>query len=192
MIRFSPGPQAPPKVGDLLMSEPFLEDPYFGRKVVLLCEHGNEGSFGFVLNNAVDLDLHSVATEIPEGFANVSVGGPVNVSTLYYLHRDADLPGAIPVVEGLWMGGDFQALQARINANRLDASTVRFFVGYAGWEGQQLEEEIQSRSWFIGQADIDTIMDASVDGEDYWKQRIGDLGEGFSHIANSPSNPSLN
>ena len=47
------------------MSEPFLDDPYFGRKVVLLCEHNDEGSFGFVLNNFVDIEAAVIAKLAP-------------------------------------------------------------------------------------------------------------------------------
>ena len=39
-----------PKPGQFLLSEPFLDDPWFGRKVVFLCDHDEQGSLGFVLN----------------------------------------------------------------------------------------------------------------------------------------------
>jgi putative transcriptional regulator len=39
-----------PVPGLLLISDPFLKDPNFMRTVILLCEHQEEGSFGFVLN----------------------------------------------------------------------------------------------------------------------------------------------
>ena len=192
MIRFSPGPQSIPQRGSLLLSEPFLDDPYFGRKGVLICEIGEGGTFGFVLNNFVDVDLHAIASEIPEGFGRVSVGGPVNVSTLYYLHRLSDLDGATPVYEGLFMGGDFPALVERLQSGQVASEDIRFFVGYAGWSENQLEEEIQSRSWFVTKAAPEALMDTTIDGEDFWKQRIAAMGEDFQHIANAPSDPSLN
>ena len=43
MIRFTPSNHATLAPGNVLLSEPFLDDPYFGRKVVLLCEHNEEG-----------------------------------------------------------------------------------------------------------------------------------------------------
>lgn len=192
MIRFSPGPQAEPQRGSLLLSEPFLEDPYFGRKAVLICEISERGTFGFVLNNFVDVDLHALAQEIPEGFGRVSVGGPVNVSTLYYLHRLSDLEGAVHVMDDLYMGGDFNALVERLQKHPVGAEDIRFFVGYAGWSENQLEDEIKSRSWFVTDADPASVMDTTVDGDDYWKQRIAAMGEDYSHIANAPVDPSLN
>ena len=43
-----------PEKGKVLVSEPFLQDAYFKRSVVLLTEHNEEGSLGFVLNNPIE------------------------------------------------------------------------------------------------------------------------------------------
>ncbi|MDQ3393034.1 MAG: YqgE/AlgH family protein, partial [Bacteroidota bacterium] len=50
MINFNEGQTFEPQKGRLLISEPFLPDPNFERTVILLCEHNDQGSFGFVLN----------------------------------------------------------------------------------------------------------------------------------------------
>ena len=39
-----------PIQGSILIAEPFLQDAYFQRSVVLLIEHTEHGSMGFVLN----------------------------------------------------------------------------------------------------------------------------------------------
>ena len=44
-----------PAQGSILISEPFLQDAYFQRSVVLLVEHTQEGSMGFVLNKKTEL-----------------------------------------------------------------------------------------------------------------------------------------
>ena len=49
-----------PQAGDLLISEPFLQDENFSRSVVLLCEHNEEGSFGLVLNKPSILRLNEI------------------------------------------------------------------------------------------------------------------------------------
>ena len=49
-----------PKKGCLLIAEPFLDDLFFGRSVILLCENNKEGSFGFVLNNYRAIDFNSI------------------------------------------------------------------------------------------------------------------------------------
>ena len=106
MIRFTPSNHATLAPGNVLLSEPFLDDPYFGRKVVLLCEHNEEGSFGFVLNNYVDIDVDEVMDDLPKLNARISVGGPVKNGNLYYLHTREDIAESIPVMPGVFMGGN--------------------------------------------------------------------------------------
>tara|TARA_B110000003_G_scaffold126493_2_gene128551 strand:+ start:6010 stop:6588 length:579 start_codon:yes stop_codon:yes gene_type:complete len=192
MIRFTPTNQTQPQPGDILLSEPFLDDPYFGRKVVLLCEHNDEGSFGFVLNNFVDIDVDEVMDELPKLHTRISVGGPVKNGNLYYLHTRTDIPDSIPVVGGVHMGGDFDHIKAMIEAGELTAKDIRFFIGYSGWSGQQLADEVRSRSWFVAQPQVSDIMRTDEENEDFWKRLIQELGDGFSHIANAPNDPSLN
>lgn len=192
MIRFTPSSKAELAVGKVLLSEPFLSDAYFGRKAVLLCEHNDEGSFGFVLNNFVQVDLNELLDELPDWEAKISLGGPVKHSNLYYLHTKAEAPGAVMVMDGLFMGGDFEWLKSVIDQGKVDEGELRFFIGYAGWTPGQLESEIKSHSWFVTETTIENIMDTKVEEETLWKQLIEDMGTGFGHIANAPSDPSLN
>lgn len=192
MIRFTPNNQATPQAGNVLLSEPFLDDPYFGRKVVLLCEHNEEGSFGFVLNNFVDIDVDEVMDDLPKLDTRISVGGPVKNGNLYYLHTREDIVDSIPVVDGVFMGGDFDQIKDLLQAGGLKAGEIRFFIGYSGWSPAQLQDEIRSRSWFVADADKANIMRTDEENESYWKRLISDMGDGFTHIANAPSDPSLN
>ena len=48
-----------PKQGCLLLSEPFLADKNFARTVVLICEHSEKGSMGYVLNRPSKYTLSS-------------------------------------------------------------------------------------------------------------------------------------
>ncbi len=192
MIRFTPNNQAVPKAGNVLLSEPFLDDPYFGRKVVLLCEHNEEGSFGFVLNNFVDIDVDEVMDDLPKLNTRISVGGPVKNGNLYYLHTRGDIDESIAVVDGVYMGGDFDRIKDLLLSGELTSKDIRFFVGYSGWSPAQLQDEIRSRSWFVADADRNDIMRTDEENETFWKRLISGMGEGFTHIANAPNDPSLN
>ena len=192
MIRFTPSSKADLEVGKILLSEPFLSDAYFGRKAILLCEHNEEGSFGFVLNNFVQVDLNELLEELPEWDARIGLGGPVKDGNLYYLHTKPNAPGAVKVMDGLYMGGDFDWLKSVVDVGAVKESELRFFIGYAGWTSGQLEHEIKSHSWFVTETSIANIMDTTMDEESFWKQLIEGMGKGFGHIANAPSDPSLN
>jgi len=191
MIRFTPPENSKPQIGDILLSEPFLNDPYFGRKAVLLCENNESGSFGLVLNNIIDVDITEVISDFPSPNTRVSLGGPVSRSNLFFLHNSPDIDGGQKVLDGIYLGGDFEELKAKLT---IDPSSVKFrlFIGYSGWSDGQLQDEIKSRSWFVTKADNDLIMDTSESNEEYWKALIKNMGEGFGHIAQAPIDPNLN
>ena len=49
-----------PQKGNLILAEPFMEDDYFGRSVVFMCEHNKKGSYGFILNNKLEIFLDDI------------------------------------------------------------------------------------------------------------------------------------
>lgn len=193
MMRFMPPTDAQPQVGDVLLSEPFLDDPYFGRKAVLICEHNEEGTFGFVLNNFISLEMNDLMDDFPEVETRLSVGGPVKSASLYYLHTRPDLiTDSIEVVDGVHMGGAFENVIEGLKTAALAQHEIRFFIGYAGWSGNQLMDEIKSKSWFVTRAKGDLLMDTTLGEDDVWKHLIAGLGEDYAHIANTPPDPSVN
>ena len=135
--------------GRVLISEPFLNDTYFRRSVVLLTEHSEEGSVGFVLNKPVDLSVNDVLNDFPNVDAEISIGGPVNTNTIHYIHTLGEsIPGSVKVLENLYWGGEFDALKELIRQDAQLSSRIRFFLGYAGWSPKQLDNELSENAWF--------------------------------------------
>lgn len=81
-------------------------------------------------------------------------------------------------------------LKKLIEQGEINEGDVRFFVGYSGWSPQQLEEELEAKSWFVTEADEPLLMDSNVD--DLWETLVGRLGKAYAHLANTPPDPSLN
>ena len=52
-----------PSRGKILISEPFLHDVTFGRSVVLLVDHTEEGSMGLIINKPLPLMLNDIIKE---------------------------------------------------------------------------------------------------------------------------------
>ena len=75
-----------PKAGDLLISEPFLQDENFVRSVVLLCEHSEEGSLGLIINKPSILKLGELVEALDFLDKDVFVGGPVEQNTLHFIY----------------------------------------------------------------------------------------------------------
>lgn len=180
-----------PGRGRLLVSEPYLPDPYFRRTVVLLCEHNAEGSFGFVLNRPMDMTVNELMENMPPIRAQVSIGGPVQSGNLYYLHTlGPHLEGSIEVVDGVFMGGDYEQLRSILTTDPKLAKHVRFFVGYSGWTENQLDRELEDRSWLISRAARSRIMHTGK--RDLWADTLRTMGREFAPLANFPEDPSLN
>lgn len=192
MIRFTPPSDTVPEPGNILLAEPFMADAHFGRKAILLCEHNEEGSFGFVLNSFIEVGLNELIDDLPNFESKLSLGGPVKKSNLFYLHTIDGAPDAIEIKPGLFMGGDFEWVKDVLENGRGNGTNLRFFIGYSGWTPGQLEEEVHSHSWFITNASVETIMKTGYDEELFWRDLVGAMGSGFEHIANAPSDPSLN
>ena len=106
---FEPKNSEKPSKGKVLISEPFLDDPYFKRVVIVLCEHNDEGTFGFVLNNYIDnIELTEMIIDFPEFDTKVSIGGPVSTSNIFYLHTRGDIiPNSQEITKDLFFGGDY-------------------------------------------------------------------------------------
>lgn len=190
-FELSPENKVEPNRGKVLIAEPFLDDPYFKRMVILLCEHNEEGSFGFVLNNYIDVGLDKIIDDMPPFDTHVSIGGPVKNSNLYYLHTLGEsIEDSIEVMDGVYMGGNFEILKEKLRKGLIKKNEVRFFVGYSGWSADQLEQEMQSKSWYVTSLGQDLIMNTEI--RDLWRKVIRMMGKPFEHLANLPEDPSLN
>ena len=181
-----------PAKGKLLISDPFLSDGYFDRSVVLLCEHNTEGSFGFVLNNYLDIEFEDVADSFPNFETKISVGGPVSKENLFFIHTLGEkLPGSEKIVDDIYAGGDFEMLMDMIKGKAIDKNQVRFFIGYAGWSKGQLMDEIDDHAWVVTSIpSYESIMD--IDDENLWASIMKKLGKKFSRMTKFPQNPNLN
>src|SRR4051812_7535524 len=135
-----------PEKGRLLISEPFLPDPNFERTVVLLCDHNEEGSFGFVLNKPSIVKVSEVMDSIHNLDEIVYVGGPVQQDSLHFIHRNIKLEGAIEICDGICWGGSFESLVLMAETKQVAAQDIRFFLGYSGWGPGQLETELEEES----------------------------------------------
>lgn len=181
-----------PSAGILLIAEPFLKDPNFMRTVILLCDHGEEGSFGFVLNKHIEHTLDELIPEL-EGIKKVPVffGGPVQSDTLHFLHVCPDqIPGSRAIGDGIYWGGDFGIIKDLLRKNKLGRDEIRFYIGYSGWGSNQLNEELKSKSWITAVAKQDLVF--HYNAEDIWKESLRLLGDDYSLMTNFPIDPQLN
>lgn len=181
-----------PKKGKLLIAEPTLTgDVSFNRSVVLLAEHNEEGSVGFILNKPLEFQINDLVTEIQVPF-QVYNGGPVEQDNLYFIHKVPELiNNSIEISNGIYWGGDFDTTIDLINNKVISEDDIRFFLGYSGWSSLQLDQELTSKSWIVIQNEHESsIIRKSSDA--FWKEKMMELGGNYLLWSNAPENPSLN
>ena len=180
-----------PTKGKLLIAEPsILNDSSFNRSVVLLTEHNEEGSVGFILNKLSPFKLTELVSEINIDLP-VYFGGPVEQENLYFIHKNPQIiEGSIEIGNGFYWGGNIETIVKAINNAIIKADEIRFFLGYSGWEVDQLNEELEIDSWVVIENDFTNILNA--DDTTLWKDQMIQLGGDYLIWANAPLNPSLN
>jgi putative transcriptional regulator len=165
----------------LLISVPQLRDPNFDHTVVLVLEHGEEGSFGLVVNRETDHTLAEFCQSQRIGYAGrpetkVHYGGPVGIQQGFVLFG-APLPGLLEedsgreVGHGIWFG------MTRPLLEKLSGQTgtpYRLMVGYAGWGPGQLEAEMADGAWLVGAPDAKLIFHTPP--REVWAQALRGMG----------------
>lgn len=192
MIDLTFSTQKAPSKGDILLSDPFESDQYFTRSVVLLCDHDDNGSFGFVLNNYLDIKLHSLIPKFPSVDTKVSVGGPVDTESVFYIHTFGEfITGSTKIGEALYFGGDFDEILEQMNQTPENVQKVRFFLGYSGWSPNQLKEEMSKNSWIVS-TDYKGKDLFDTHEKNLWEKLMKKQGKKFEMMANFPLDPTNN
>jgi len=177
--------------GKLLIAEPaILNDSSFNRSIILVTEHTSNSVVGFILNRPLNYTVNDLLPEINCHFP-VYQGGPVEQDNLYFVHKIPQLlSDSIEVANGIFWGGNFEALKDLLNNEALKTSEIRFFLGYSGWKKDQLEQEMNQNSWFVEENDFENIF--SMENEDLWKNKLLQKGGDYKLWANAPSDYNLN
>jgi len=180
-----------PSKGKLLIAKPsILNDCSFNRSIILLTEHSNESTVGFILNKPLNYTLKDLVPEINCDF-RIYKGGPVEEDNLYFIHKAPELiPKSIKVGDGIYWGGDFNSLTNLLNNQKIPENTIRFFLGYVGWKSGQLEDEIKTESWFCTKNNYQNIF--NLENQSSWKNHLLKIGGKYKLWANAPIDPRLN
>ncbi|WP_445715485.1 YqgE/AlgH family protein [Flavobacterium sp.] len=181
-----------PKKGHLLIAEPsMLGDVSFNRSVILLAEHNDEGSIGFILNKPLSYTINDLLPEIEASF-EIYNGGPVEQDNLYFIHNiPQTIPNSVEISNGIYWGGDFETTKNLINDGKITKDNIRFFLGYSGWSSNQLEMEMQENAWIVSENTSKNNLLAKASNA-FWKEKIIELGGDYILYSNSPENPMLN
>ena len=180
------------KKGDLLIAEPStIGDVTFNKSIILLVEHSPEGSVGFILNKPLQYTVNDLVPDVEAAF-EIYNGGPVEQDNLYFIHNIPELiTDSVEIFNGIYWGGNFELTKKLINDETISKDNIRFFLGYTGWTSDQLETEIQEKTWIISD-NIYKDQIISKPATVFWKEKIIELGGDYLIWSNAPENPILN
>lgn len=165
--------------GKLLIAMPGIGDPRFDRSVILVCEHGADGTMGLILNKPSDeITLADLTAQLelgtPERDGPVHFGGPVEMGRGFVLHSGEYVSGISShvIIEGVRLSSSTDVLSDIAKGVGPERAIVA--LGYAGWGAGQLESEMLANGWLTGEADAGFVLEAG--GEDMWTAALAQLG----------------
>lgn len=167
------GARASVAKGMLLIAHPSMEDPNFRHTVVLLIDHGQEGTLGIILNRPSDIPLSRALPDLAalKGTGHrLFVGGPVAPDQMTMVARLAEpLPEVRNVFDHVYVGGTPTMLERLITQPK-PMESFRVFAGMAGWAPGQLDAEIRQGAWAAMAPDADEILD--IDPATLWRDSL--------------------
>ncbi len=178
------------KKGMFLISKPLINDNIFHKTVVFLTDYNSDGAVGFIINKPLDLKLSELVDEITEHNTTIHNGGPVDSHRLYYILKSPHkIDGSIHIVNDLYWGGNIDKVIDLIKTKVIDPKEIRFFLGYSGWDSDQLNHEINTDSWFVDETDQNLF---EWDLKTIWINRLKCKSNSYKIWANAPYDISLN
>tara|TARA_B110000196_G_C20813696_1_gene505888 strand:- start:79 stop:642 length:564 start_codon:yes stop_codon:yes gene_type:complete len=176
--------------GKILLSQPLINDEFFHNSVVFISEYSNDGIVGFIVNKPLNFNLCDLIDSFPEFDTTIYYGGPVETDNLYFIHRVPEkITGSVHITKDLYWGGSFHQVKTLILNGELKQDEIRFFLGYSGWDKEQLDQEISSESWFVDETE-ESLFDWDI--EKLWKDRLKIQGKEFQLWDNAPKDIRLN
>lgn len=166
-----------------LVAAPSLLDPPFKRTVVVLVDHGPNGSFGFVVNRPAPVQFREMLEQIEPGEAGsplvdapVLLGGPVATETGWVLFEPSatsvSSADAVQISKKFAVSASRELLRAL--ATHKGPERMLLVLGYAGWGSGQLEAEISQGAWIPVDFDESILFDTPFD--ERWAKALRSLG----------------
>ncbi len=162
----------------ILVAMPSLQDGYFDKSVILLCEYNEEGAMGFVINSPSTTSVDDLLQELglranPPQKKEILIGGPVQPELCWVVHStEYQGQSTTPLGDELALSAAQEVLTSITEGVVPDHYLLG--VGYAGWAPKQLDKEIEQDAWWLADIDIMPILRAPPEAR--WTMVMEKLG----------------
>ena len=138
------------KAGIYINSTAALNGSFFEHTTILIVQHNEKGSLGFVTNKSFGKSLHELIEFMHCKPFPLMDGGPVDRDHLLVLHKRPDIiDGGKEIPSGLYFGGNMEQVVDAINTKAAGKEEIQIFIGYCGWDAGELEAELEEGSWTL-------------------------------------------
>jgi putative transcriptional regulator len=176
----------------LLIAMPAMGDPNFSQTVALICDHNAQGALGLILNKPLPMRMGEIfeqlEIEIEEGpliERQVLRGGPMQTDRGFVVHRaGGEWDSTLKVSDAIHVTTSRDILAAMARGKGPEEAVVA--LGYAGWDGGQLEDEIRANAWLCAPVEAGIIFDLPF--ESRWHAAARLLGVELSRISSISGN----
>jgi putative transcriptional regulator len=138
------------KAGIYIKSTASLKGSFFEYTTILIVEHDETGTIGFVTNKPFGRSLNELIEFDHSKVFPLMYGGPVDKDHLFVLHKRPDLIyGGKQIPNGLYLGGNMEQVIQAINTEGANPQEIQLYIGYCGWDLGELEAELEEGSWSL-------------------------------------------
>jgi len=171
-----------------LIAMPGMQDPRFAHSITYICDHSAAGAMGLVLNNTMSMSLGDILKQLDLDTApsvserSILAGGPVQVERGFVLHNDdTRWQSTLPVADDIGLTASRDILDAIAGEKGPEHYLVA--LGYAGWEAEQLEDEIAANAWLTMPANREILF--HTPSEQRWAAAANHLGFDLNLISST-------
>lgn len=175
----------------LLIAMPSMDDENFSKTVTYICEHTDEGAMGLILSIPLDITFRQVLAQVDKELKQgevdkqvdnipVYLGGPVEPEHGFVLHTpQGEWSASLALTDNLMLTTSRDIISAIALGEGPDNYLV--MLGYAGWGGEQLEQEMAQNAWLSVPADMSSLWDEPADKR--WQKAADLLGVNLNALS---------
>ncbi|MEO7431092.1 MAG: YqgE/AlgH family protein [Dokdonella sp.] len=179
--------ESTPLINQLLIAMPAMRDPNFARGVAFVCQHGDDGAMGLMINRLSEYRLGDVLaqmnmqSDIPGVIdAPVLIGGPVQPERGFVLHSPSgEWESSFSISDRISVTTSRDILLAIAAGHGPRHAVVA--LGYSGWSAGQLEQELCDNHWLTAPAAERVLFETPL--EDRWEASAALVGVNLIQLA---------
>ena len=153
----------------LLIAMPSLNDQNFTKSVIYVCEHHVQGTVGLIINRPMRFplslvfdQLHIESTHAEHNDLPLLFGGPIQPERGFVIHRPlGGWRSSLALRDGVTVTTSNDIIHAI--AENKGPKDVLVTLGYVGWEGDQLGQEVLDNRWLVCPYNAELLYEVPFD-----------------------------